>query len=433
MEIYIVQPGDTIFSISQKYNIPYEKLVQDNNISPDYSLVNGQLILIANPEKTYTVKDGDTLKSIATENGIPIIQLVQNNPNLSDRDYFYIGEELIINYVKNEKPLELNAYCFSYIDINLLKKSLPYLTYLTIADYKVSATGEILSPNDSVIIQMAKEYGVAPIMMLSTFTEQGKGSYGITSKILNDPKVQNTLIDNTLYVLREKGLYAVNLGFQFILPQELPNYINFMINLKDRIQSEGFRIFTTLIPNTLGYDSNGSNTTTYFSQIGQIVDCVILMSYQWSASYIPTVVQSAIPFLHGYVDYVVKQIPPEKILLGYTRIAYDWELPYVEGESPVTSLANSYALFLSSLTDATIQFDDYYKTPYFYYSNLGIEHFVWFKDARTLNEIINLALEYNLKGISIWNIMDYTPQLWLTFNSQYFTPKILNITSELLN
>ena len=97
MNIYVVQPGDTVNSIADKFNLPYEKIVHDNNISPDYGIVNGQIIILAYPTGTYKVQPGDTLKSIADANGLSIIQLLQNNPSLSDRDYLNIGEEFIIS------------------------------------------------------------------------------------------------------------------------------------------------------------------------------------------------------------------------------------------------------------------------------------------------------------------------------------------------
>ncbi|MDF2587053.1 MAG: Peptidoglycan-binding lysin domain protein [Anaerocolumna sp.] len=432
MEIYVVQPGDTIYSIAEKFNLPYQKIVYDSNIPPDYRIVNGQIVLLAYPKQTYKVQLGDTWKSIAEANGISIIQLLQNNPFLGDRDYLNIGEELVISYEKNEKPLEVNSYIFSFIDSTILKKSLPYLTYITIAGYRVNAFAKIDAPNDSFIIQTAKEYGVAPIMMLSTFSEQGRGSFGITHKILNDEALQNELINSIIYNLRERRLSGVNFGIVHIIREDLQSYVNLIAKTKEVLQSEGFLVHVTLVPNTFQFKMNEPNSDTYIAQIGQVADRVILLSYAWASAYVPAFEQTTLPFLRSYVEYVLTQVPPEKISLGYTRIAYDWELPYVEDESPVTALANWQALALASEIGIDLGFDEYHVTPYYRYYTEGIEHFVWFKDARTFDAILDMVIEFNLSGISIWNTMDFTPQLWVTLNSQYNTSKILNVTSQLL-
>lgn len=103
----------------------------------------------------------------------------------------------------------------------------------------------------------------------------------------------------------------------------------------------------------------------------------------------------------------MKQIPPEKIFLGLTRIAYDWELPYVEGETSGSALTNLDAINLANQTGSVINYDETTKTPYFYYNTSGVEHFVWYKDARTIDALLELVVSKGLKGLSIWNLMYY--------------------------
>lgn len=433
MDTYIVQPGDTIFSIAEKFGVPYQRLIYDNNISPSFDLVNGQIIVIAYPETTYSVQTGDTIQSIAGTYNITPLQLIQNNPFLLDRDYFNIGEELIISYPEKTRTIEVNAYTYSYVNQSALQKALSYLTYLTIADYRVDEQGNIIVPEDTSIIQMAKEFGVAPIMMLSTFSETGRGSFAIANKIFNDVEQQNELIDNVLYTLRDRGLSGVNISFQFVLPEDLQAYTDFIINASEKLKPEGYYVFTTLIPNTFGYSpTNENNQNPYYAQIGQVVDGVILLSYLFTNAYLPSFEQTTIPFIKSYTEFVLTQIPPEKIFISYTRVAYDWELPYVEGQSPVAALANFDALRLASSSGIALDFDEYHVTPYYYYDRGGIQHFVWFKDARTLEVTIDIVETYNLKGISIWNVMDFTPQLWVILNTKYQISKVLNVTSAYL-
>ncbi len=430
MDIYVVQPGDTIFTVAQKFNVPYQRLVRDNNISSEYLINVGQILIITKPEQVYIVQNGDTLLSIAAAHDVSVLQLLQNNPHLLDSDYLDIGEELIIHFKKHDRQIEVNAFSFSYLKMEDLQKNLLFITYLTIADYRLTVQGDIIEPNDTSIISMAKEYGVAPIMMLSTLTEQGRGSFGISHKIFNDIEMQNKVIGNVLQILRKKQLYGVNFGFQYIIPEDLQNYVDFIARAKELLSTEGFQVWVTLMPKTFGYKKDDTEVNPYIVQVGQIADAVILLSYQWTVAYIPNVEQTTIPYIKSYTDYVLKQIPAEKILIGYTRIAYDWELPYVEGESPVTTLANYEALRLANQIGTNLGFDEYYMTPYYYYERDGIEHFVWFKDARSLTALLNIVVEYNLKGLSIWNVMEYTPQLGVTLNAQYNTPKFYNVTTN---
>jgi spore germination protein len=128
--------------------------------------------------------------------------------------------------------------------------------------------------------------------------------------------------------------------------------------------------------------------------------------------------QTTIKYLEKYVQYAVTQIPSKKILVGITRLAYAWELPYVEDKTPNNLLSNTSALNLAYTLGVPIWFDEDTQTPYYYYIDNGIEHFVWFKDANTMKSILDLINKYNLKGISVWSIMDYGPATWAYINSQ---------------
>ena len=42
MDIYVVQQGDTIFSIAERYGVTATKLSQDNGLDKPFDLVTGQ-------------------------------------------------------------------------------------------------------------------------------------------------------------------------------------------------------------------------------------------------------------------------------------------------------------------------------------------------------------------------------------------------------
>jgi spore germination protein len=97
MDIYVVQQGDTIESVAQKFGISAEKLVMDNDIKDSNNLVVGQTLVITYPIQVYTVKEGDTLAGIAEAFQVTVLQLLRNNPYLADRQFIFPGETLTIS------------------------------------------------------------------------------------------------------------------------------------------------------------------------------------------------------------------------------------------------------------------------------------------------------------------------------------------------
>ncbi|HCD42715.1 MAG TPA: peptidoglycan-binding protein, partial [Lachnoclostridium sp.] len=70
MIIHVVQPGETIYSISEYYKIPVNRLILENGITNPDNLAIGQTIVIVQPETLYTVQAGDSLESIAEQHGV---------------------------------------------------------------------------------------------------------------------------------------------------------------------------------------------------------------------------------------------------------------------------------------------------------------------------------------------------------------------------
>jgi len=430
MTIHVVQPGDTIYTIADAYNIPYLRLLEDNNLPPNTTLNLGQALMIVYPEQTYKVQEGDTLESIANYFGVMIVQLYRNNPQLSDRDSLTVGEELAISY-NIDKKIIVNGFANSFIRTEVLKKTLPFLTYITILNYRVAGDGRLEDVADTEIIRMAKEYGVAPLMFISTLDERGVGSYGSTHVILINPEIQSVLIDNILSTLKLKGYRGVYLGFQNIIKDDLHLYVEFVQKVSSLLNQEGFEVFISLIPSTFGFKPGITYEDTYYSDIGKAANYVTLITYQWTTSFIPQFEETTVGFLKQYLDFIVTQIPAEKIFIGLTRIAYDWELPYVEGVTQGRFLTNEGAISLANQLEVPIQFDEISQAPYYNYNSLaGVEHFVWFKDSRNINAIINLIYEYGLRGVAIWNIMYYYSETWLVINSQYDIESVLNNSSD---
>ncbi len=424
--LHKVQEGDTMSTIAEQYQIPVQRLAEENLISPDIKLNIGQFIIIAYPKQTYIVQQGDTLGDIAVANGVTVMELLRNNPSLLGRDYLEVGEELVISYDRKDEEIKVNGMTFSFIKESVLKKTLPFLTYITVFGYQVDENGNLKYVDDQHIINMAIDYGVVPLMLVSSINEFGIGSIDVTHKLFNNQELQTKLIDNIIQTMEIKGYLGVVFGFQVILEEDLSLYIDFIdyasILLRDREYSVG----VVLIPSTFGYEQGQPYVETYFSELGEAVDSAILISYQWATNYIPSSLQTSYIFQKEYLEVVKAQISPEKIYLGISRIAYDFELPYVEGESMASALSVPAALLLASQYDSEIYYDEDTKYAYFLYNISGVDHIVWFIDPRQLDAILELIEQNGLGGIAVWNIMIYF-RFWHLINMQYKIVKLLPV------
>lgn len=96
--VYIVEYGDTLYSIANKFNTTISNILYFNrNINPNI-IYPGQTIFIPEspPEAIiYTVKQGDTLYSIAHKFGTSIQNLITFN-YLTKPELIYESQKLVV-------------------------------------------------------------------------------------------------------------------------------------------------------------------------------------------------------------------------------------------------------------------------------------------------------------------------------------------------
>ena len=92
--IYVVNPGDTLYSIAREYDTTAEVLKDLNTLTTNILSVGQKLVVPSDNSNIYVVKRGDTLYSIAKKYNITVDRIRQLN-NLSSNN-LSIGEKLII-------------------------------------------------------------------------------------------------------------------------------------------------------------------------------------------------------------------------------------------------------------------------------------------------------------------------------------------------
>lgn len=97
---YVVQSGDTLSEIAERYGTTYQTLAALNNISDPNLIHPGQTIRIpensSSASQYYTIRSGDTLSEIAQRFGTSVNTLVSLN-GISDPNLIYAGNKLRIS------------------------------------------------------------------------------------------------------------------------------------------------------------------------------------------------------------------------------------------------------------------------------------------------------------------------------------------------
>lgn len=426
MIIHTVNTNDTLTSIANTYKVSTQLIQKLNDLPNPESLVVGQKLVILIPEVIHRVQPGETLDTIARQYNITAVEIIQNNPSVLN-ERIYPGEDLIIAYQgqNRNKTVITNGYTYTTIDNNTLLRTLPYLTFLTIFTYGFNEKGELVEADDEFLIKTAISYGVAPIMLISTLTENGTFSNELAGFLMSEPEIQDVLIENILNVIKKKGYYGLDIDFEFIPQQYANEYAEFVSKATKRLNENGYICMVALAPKTSDTQSGLLYEAHSYSLVGNSANLALLMTYEWGYSYGPPMAVAPIPNVERVIQYGVSRIPPQKILLGVPMYGYNWPLPFIKGETMAKSLSPQEAIILADKTKSQIMFDDISQAPYFYYTENSVEHIVWFEDADSVLARCKIIKKYDLSGGGFWNINRYFPQCWTVFNYEFKIAKII--------
>ncbi|MCR5636976.1 MAG: LysM peptidoglycan-binding domain-containing protein [Clostridiales bacterium] len=415
--IHIVKQGDTLFSIAARYGVSVQRLIYDNQVPPDARLVVGQALLVLIPETVHIVKQGETLIGIARQYGVPLNDIVKNNPSLILQQQIYPGDTLAIRFVgQQDNNFSVNGYAYPFINRNTLLQTIPYLTELSVFSYGFTPNGELIPTEDEYLLSLAKAYGVDPILVLTPRSGEEAFDNGLINELVNNPAAVDNIINNLIITMLQKGYSGVNLDFEYIMRDNRQAYSDFAGKLRNAASEYGLKVSVALAPKTSSDQPGLLYEGIDYAQLGANTDSVLLMTYEWGYTYGPPMAVAPIGNVRRVLEYGLSQIPNYKIDLGVPNYGYDWPLPFIQGQTAARTIGNNEAVEIARRTNSVILYDEPSQTPYFEYTENGVDHVVWFEDVRSLQGKIDLIIQYNLRGLGYWNLLRYFRSNWLLLN-----------------
>ncbi|GLO64238.1 MULTISPECIES: glycoside hydrolase family 18 protein [Oceanobacillus] len=428
MQIHVVQQGDSVYQLANTYESSVADIIEANDLTSPDALAIGQALVIPIVGQFYFVQPGDTLTSIANQFGFTVQEIARIN-GLSINQTLSSGMRIYIPPIE-KRPITSYAYVEPFGDTvsstleTAAENRSPYLTYLALFSYQVNRDGTLKAPPAGNLFQTANANNTAMAMVITNL-EEGAFSDELGHIIVTVSAVQNTLLTEIINTALQQGFRDVHFDLEFLPGDDREAYNQFLRTAKERLSQEGLLVSTALAPKTSGTQTGQWYEAHDYAAHGEIVDFVVLMTYEWGYSYGPPMAVSPLNSVRDVIEYAVSVIPPEKILMGQNLYGYDWTLPFVEGGGPAQAVSPQQAIQIAIENNAAIQFDPVAQAPFFTYTDsAGANHEVWFEDARSIQGKFDLIREFNLLGIAYWKLGLAFPQNWLLLNDQFTITKL---------
>lgn len=427
MQIHVVSPGDSLWTIANTYSTPADRIIEANQLEAPEQLVVGQAIVIPIWGSYHWVAPGETLSEIAAQYGLTYQELVTINA-IADPDQIEPGFRLYIP--QRDRPIrEVSAYIeprppFTQ-EPQIIGEVAEHLTYLTIFSYMLNEDGSLAPTVDQPSINTAYQYDTAPLMVITNIDpEEGGFSTELVTAVLADEARQDRLLDEAIALMEEKGYLGLDFDLEFLGAENRERYNQLLRKAAVRLRERGYYLSSALAPKVRADQPGVLYEGHDYAAHGENVDFTFIMTYEWGWSGGPPMAVAPIDQVRRVMEYAVSEIPPDKLMMGIPLYGYDWTLPFVQGESWARAISPLTAIALARQYNAAIEWDETAQSPFFtYWDEEGNQHEVWFEDARSIQAKFDLVNELGLRGFFYWQLRFNFPQNWLLIQDNYVVRK----------
>jgi len=234
------------------------------------------------------------------------------------------------------------------------------------------------------------------------------GDPDLISNVLTDPNIQEAHITELLNTVKLHNFDGVDIDYEGLGSANRDLFTTFIKTLSAAFHAENKKVAVTLearIANQVPMD---------WHAIGSIADEVRVMAYDYHSRHTGTPGPVApLGWVQEVTAYHVSVMPPEKVIIGLGNYGYDWQAstdsPGWDGvgisESRATALATEQQTSIIRMTGIDDLGYDIGSIPSFVYTDSSsVQHTVWFEDAQSLQDKVNIVSQYPVKGVIFWSI-----------------------------
>lgn len=271
--------------------------------------------------------------------------------------------------------------------------------------YEVNHNFEIVTNVKSKVLKDLKKKNV-PIMPLLV---QEKFDKALMTQILKTPEVQDSIIDFMIKEAKKHDYVGWQFDFENINHLDRDLYVAFVKKTSEALRAKKLLFSVAVIVRANEYNPRSAyqdwSSAYNYKQLGKYVDFMSLMTYDDPRSVGPV---ASLPYVNAVLDYMLKQVPAEKMSLGVPMYCWQWQDGVRIGSTTYQLAKKAYKKGRNRETG----FDEALGAEYFSYKSKKAEMKIWCDNAQSIATKQDLAATRGMRGLSAWALGQGDPNIW---------------------
>ncbi|EKD64501.1 MAG: glycoside hydrolase family protein [uncultured bacterium] len=269
---------------------------------------------------------------------------------------------------------------------------------------------------DRNIIEFARTNNIKSLAVITNLPDREGSTWDseLVENAIADKNVRDRHIANIFDKIEEVGFDGVTIDYESVEKSQRENFSLFIGELSAVLHKSGKIVAVALHPKTSD-SGNGNGAFQDWEALGQRADHLNIMAYgeHWDeGSAGPIASVSWVRRVVGYVKSL--SIPSQKIFLGIPLYGYDWNK---DDDSGAVGLTHNEVEQLLIENDEDIEWNEEFRSPYFFYKNDNETHEVWFENADSVLEKMKVARKANFAGVTFWRLGGEDQKIWESIDS----------------
>ncbi|MDI6710233.1 MAG: glycosyl hydrolase family 18 protein [Bacillota bacterium] len=308
------------------------------------------------------------------------------------------SDRLVLGYYAENYPGDRHALSSIW---NYSRHMWGIATFTYLLERDGSLTGQV----PVTAVRQARQNHLRTFLLIHNY-RQGFDTRAAHSVLTNQYR-RSKLVNSIVWLVRHYGYTGVNIDLEGIPAGDRWAFNAFLRELDKKISPYG--LLTVSVPAKTWDDPGNAWSGAYdYQTIGRTADLVMIMSYDehWIGG-APGPIAS-LPWVRKVVDYAVRTIPRNRLLLGIATYGYDWS----SRGSRILSWREARDL-VARYGWQRVVWDDHAACPRLvYWDRNGIRHEVWFENEYSLRFKLDLVHAYGLRGIAVWRLGFEDARFW---------------------
>jgi spore germination protein len=284
--------------------------------------------------------------------------------------------------------------------------------------YFVNSEGDIqkyeYAKDETEIINYAINNNVKIMATLTNLPESENSSWDSKriEKILESENSRKKHIQQIEKLLADYKYDGVTIDYENVATSQKDLFSQFVGELADSLHKRGKIVGVALHPKSgenKPNEDNGSRSQNWKELAGK-ADQLYIMAYgeHWDGSKQgPIASYDWVERIAAYMHSL--HLPSEKFYLGVPLYGVAWE-----NNKTTNTKGLTFQEVHNLLTEygKKADWDEKSKSPYFSYEKNGKNFQVWFENAQSVKEKMEIARKYKFAGVSYWRLGGEDPEIW---------------------